>query len=183
MLVGPTVWCRSMRRVGVSRPCVKKKKNERAWGCGFRHKSMLLVGYIAGNFRVFFTLCSHGWKFFLSHNFFFLSCVNDYTAPMATFTSWVKIYYFFIVKYFCRAGLGGISVQQRFFGSIYRYLEGICSDLWVILWSHSLLKCLLKKQITELMAYTLYIITGCPKPPWSSHCEIDVTVYSQSISL
>ena len=44
----------------------------------------------------------------------FLSRVNDYLAPMAIFTAWVKIYF---AKYFCNArvgGLGEIFVQQKF---------------------------------------------------------------------
>ena len=43
----------------------------------------------------------------------FLSCVNDYSENMATFTALVKIY---STEYFCNtevAGLGKIFVQQK----------------------------------------------------------------------
>ena len=50
---------------------------------------MLLVGYIAGNFAFFHPLLSWVKAFFVPQ-FFFLSCVNDYTTPMATFTSWAN---------------------------------------------------------------------------------------------
>ena len=46
---------------------------------------------MAGNFCLekIFTPCSHRWNFYTMN---FLSCVNDYTEPMVTFTTWTKIY-------------------------------------------------------------------------------------------
>lgn len=84
---------------------------------------MLLVGYIAGNFRVFFHPLLSWVKVFFIPQFFFCPVL------MNTQHLWQPLPHGQIVKYFCRAGLGRISVQQRFFGSIYGYLEGIYSDL------------------------------------------------------
>ena len=47
------------------------------------------IPYIAGNFCLFCP-SSHG-RIFYSTNF--LSHVNDYIEPMATFTTWTKIYF------------------------------------------------------------------------------------------
>ena len=71
--------------------------------------------HIAGNFCLeknfaIFTPCSHGRNFYPVN---FLSRVNDYIEPMAT---WVKIHVY-SAKYFCNARvaeLGEIFVQQIF---------------------------------------------------------------------
>ena len=59
----------------------------------------------------FFATCLHGRNFYHAN---FLSCIDDYTEDMATFTTLAKIY---SSEYFCNAmvaGIGEIFVQRKF---------------------------------------------------------------------